>query len=212
MRTNFTLYEFAAILAPGAVVLFGASILFPGQIALGSLPDIDLGGLGLFVLLAYVVGHLTQAVGNALEAGYWKLWGGMPSEWVRRGELLSPRQSERLFQLVAPLVGSTESLDRDQWYAATREVNAAVGQAGRADRVNTFLGHYGLSRGIAAAGIVLCGMAAVFSGLGAWRTILVLFAGTAIAVFRMHRFGKHYARELFVQYLDLSTAPPRPKT
>lgn len=209
MKTDFSFYEFAAIIAPGAVVLFGASILFPGHLALGSLTDVDLGGLGLFVLLAYVVGHLTQAVGNGLESAYWKCWGGMPSEWVRRGELLSPRQSERLLQALAPLVGSPESLDRHQWYSATREVNAAVARAGRAERVNAFLGNYGLSRGIAAAGIVLCAIAAVGSGPGAWRTMLLMLAGTAVAVFRMHRFGKHYARELFVQYLDLSTLPPK---
>jgi hypothetical protein len=208
MKTDFSFYEFAAIIAPGAVVLFGASILFPGHLALGSLTDVHLGGLGVFVLLAYVV-HLTQAVGNGLESAYWKCWGGMPSEWVRRGELLPPRQSERLLQVIAPLVGSPESLDRKQWYAATREVSAAVGKAGRAERVNAFLGNYGLSRGIAAAGIVLCALAAVASGLGAWRAMLLMLAGTAVAVFRMHRFGKHYARELFVQYLDLSTPPPK---
>lgn len=86
-----------------------------------------------------------------------------------------------------------------------------IGRAGRGDRVNAFLGNYRLSRGIAAAGIVLCAMTVVASGAGAWRTMLLILGGTLVAVFRMHRFGKHYARELFVQYLDLSTAPPPPE-
>lgn len=212
MKTEFSAYEFAAIVAPGAVVLIGATFIFPGQRLLGSLPNVDLGGLGIFVLLAYVAGHLIQALGNLLEGLYWRCWGGMPTEWVKRGELLAPRQSERLLQLIAPLAGAAGTLDRPQWYAATREVNAAVARAGRADGVNAFLGNYGLSRGIAGAGIALCLMMVASYGFTAWRTMLLVGGGTAVAIFRMHRFGKHYARELFVQYLDISAERKLPRS
>ncbi len=201
---KFSFYDFAGVVAPGALVLFGLSILFPDVVSVGSLPEIQLGGLGVFAALAYVAGHLTQAAGNLLEGVYWRAWGGMPSAWVRRGDLLSPKQYERLGLVLQPQIGTahTAEIDEKHWFSIAREVYAAVSHAKRADRVDVFNGIYGLTRGIASACVVLIvGVALV--DWHAWQAIVVLAVLTLIAVYRMHRFAVHYARELFVQFLDL---------
>ena len=46
------------------------------------------------MVLAYVVGHLIQALGNLIEQLFWALQGGMPTDWLRtnRHQLLAPTQ------------------------------------------------------------------------------------------------------------------------
>jgi hypothetical protein len=186
------------------LVLFGLSVLYPQTVSFGSLPQIQLGGLGVFAALAYVAGHLTQAVGNLLEGVYWRFWGGMPSDWVRTGKMLSTKQYERLAATLESRVGTKDlaTIAPGHWFPVTREIYAAVAQAKRADRVEVFNGLYGLSRGIAAAGVILL-LAVPFRDPRAWGAMLGLAVLTVVATYRMHRFGKTYARELFVQFLDL---------
>ncbi len=69
--------------------------------------------------------------------------------------------------------------------------------------MNIFNGNYGLNRGMAAALLAILVLAFVTHGLAAWTAAILLAIGAAIAVFRMHRFGVHYARELFVQFLSI---------
>jgi hypothetical protein len=71
--------------------------------------------------------------------------------------------------------------------------------AGKAARIDTFNGSYGLMRGLAAAFVVLFVLAVVVGkGVLVWGTIVVLFV---LAVHRMHRYSQHYATELFTQFL-----------
>src|SRR3989304_5458803 len=73
---KFDFYEFAGILVPGTLFLAGLVYFWPGVIASDSLDKISIGGLGLFTLLAYVSGHLIQAIGDWIEEGWWLAGGG----------------------------------------------------------------------------------------------------------------------------------------
>jgi predicted RND superfamily exporter protein len=65
--------------------------------------------------------------------------------------------------------------------------------------VDTFNGNYGLMRGLAAAFVMIFALAIVTSqGIIALCVLAVLFL---LGVYRMHRFGRHYATELFTQFL-----------
>jgi len=77
-----------------------------------------------------------------------------------------------------------------------------VAGAGKAARVDTFNGNYGLLRGLAAAFVVLIVVASVI-GKGIWivSALLILLL---LAIQRMHRFAVHYAIEVFTQYLLIS--------
>lgn len=205
MKKEFSFYEFAGVLAPGAVVLFGLGLVLQPFASFRSPAEFQLGGLGIFVVLAYVAGHLTQAIGNFVEWLYWKPWGGMPSEWVLHGRLLSTGQIQRLAQAANTNCGITNlsSVDRKGWYAVVREMNARLVAANRTGRLDIFNGNYGLARGIAAAMSVVLVATVWTQGRGKLSADLALAAGFLVALYRMHRFGVHYARELFAQYLDL---------
>lgn len=169
---------------------------------------ISVGGLGIFIVLAYAVGHLVQAIGNLIEAVWWKYWGGMPTNWLRTkpARLLAEQQISLLQERLRkqPGLASFEitSSSLSDWHAITRQIYAAVAGAGRASRVDTFNGNYGLNRGLAAGLLAVLALLPTQTSMD-WRLVVCVLVGAALALYRMHRFARHYARELFIQFLEL---------
>lgn len=206
----FDFYEFTGVLVPGVITLYGVSRLFPDSTHLFAQGSLSVGDLGVFAVLAYAGGHLVQAFGNLLETGFWKLSGGMPSGWVRNPKrtFLSAEQTAALQDRVAALFpgkSSTPLGERNakEWFAITRQIYAAVLAAGRAQRIDTFNGNYGMFRGIS-AGLLVCLFLLPFSASRNWLVAGVCATLAALALARMRRFGVHYARELFIQFLQLN--------
>lgn len=208
MRT-LDFYEFAGIVLPGATTLIGILLLYPELQTYIPTKDMTIGGFGVFLVLSYVGGHIVQVVGNGVEWAWWRLWGGMPTDWVwgRKRGLLTPAQADALeaqlpMKLGLPHPAETDKTTPRHWSALTRQVYAAVAASARAARVDAFNGNYGLSRGIVAA-LLLLAFLTVASDLNRWNIMLGILAGAAAATYRMHRFGSRYAQELFVQFLQL---------
>lgn len=216
---QFDFYEFTGILAPGSLFLAGVVYLWPDAFRFDTFKDISVGGLGVFVLLAYATGHLVQGVGNVIEWLWWKAFGGMPSDWVRTSpeSMLARAQTEKLRALLRERLHlevpeQLSAFSQTAWVSITRQIYAAVNAAGRAQRVDTFNGNYGLHRGLMAAAAILAVLALLKEPV-----MLQLFCGlllvAVVAAARMHRFAKHYARELFVQFLQVPMLqePPDPR-
>lgn len=206
---SFDFYEFTGLLAPGTVLLAGLLWQFAHDALAVRITGLSAGDLGVFLIIAYIVGHIVQSVGNGIECIWWHLWGGMPTDWVRTGRrnLLSDGQREMLSHRISSFAGiDTGSCLADfpekQWHAVVRQIYAAVQQAGANARVDIQTGNYGLCRGVAAALFVLA-TTGLFAPSGVQATTQLLYlVGGAIALLRMHRFGLYYAQELFVQYLQ----------
>jgi hypothetical protein len=210
---QFDFYEFTGILLPGALLLAGVVFLWPEASKIDGFKDLSVGGLGIFVLLSYAAGHLVQAVGNWVEWLWWKAFGGMPTDWIRSGtgDLLAPSQLQKLRamiqdRLMLQLPENLSELKVSAWYGITRQIYAAVAAAGRAGRIDTFNGNYGLHRGLLSAALLVACMSFV-SARGSPSVAVALFVIALLAALRMHRFAKHYGRELFVQFLQLSPSP-----
>lgn len=205
-------YEFAGIVVPGGVLLAG--LIWTHSFGSAVPPfGVSLGGFGVGLVLAYAAGHLVQAVGNLAEWAWWGLWGGMPTDWPRSGKhrLLSPERTRALEKRVRaafqqPELRLERSLSSGLWVDLVRQIYAAVESRGRAGRVDIFNANYGLCRGLGAA-LALVAVAAPVLGRTDWRPILAFAAAAGVALWRMHRFAKHYARELFVQFLALPEEP-----
>ena len=208
MKT-FDFYEFTGILCPGVVVIFSAAVIVPDFSPILRDQSVTVGDLGLFVVLSYVAGHLVQAFGNLWETGIWRMFGGMPTDWVRtrKGTLLSAQQIAVVDARLKDQTGKAlAELTEKEWFAVTRSVYAAVSAAGRAARVDTFNGNYGLFRGLSAA-FLFSAVMVLATFAFKWSTVVILLACSLLAITRMRRFGVHYARELFVEFLRLPTAP-----
>lgn len=207
---KFDFYEFAGVIAPGVVVLLAAGLIWPDYLGSVQKLDVTLGGFGLALLLAYVAGHLLQAVGNLLEAVFWKVLGGWPSDWPRtgKGNLISQPQIAKLQEHVRTCLGYDDfsfgpELTAKAWHPVFRQIYAAVRAAGRDDRAHTFNGNYGMFRGIAAAALVSTSAILVTQGWHSWPLCLSFLVAAALAILRMHRFAKHYVRETLVQFISL---------
>jgi hypothetical protein len=203
---KMTFYEQVGIVIPGSMLLFGLLLYFPALQAVLAKDGVTVGQLGIFVLLSYAAGHLIAAVGNAGESLLWRIAGGMPSDWVTRTQptLLSAPQIDLLERKVKGRLGVTidrvRGLDPKVWWPLSRQVYADIAKNGKPDRIDTFNGNYGLNRGLAAASFALACIA-VF--LAHWSVAFGLFVLAAVYSYRAYRFGVHYARELYLQFLVL---------
>jgi len=207
MKT-FDFYEFAGVLCPGVVALFSASVIFPRFSPFVRDQSISVGTLGLFVVLSYVAGHLVQALGNLLEPLIWRLFGGTPTDWVRtrRRTLLTDQQNAAVEERIKIQTGKPlSSTTQNEWHSAVRSIYAAVANSGHAARIDVFNGNYGLFRGLATA-FLLSAVSILVSPLFRWSAFVFLFACALLAIYCLRRFGIHYARELFVQFLQLPAA------
>lgn len=206
---NFDFYEFACILTPGTIALFGiARVCSLAQNLLAN-DDFSFGDFGLFIVLSYGVGHLVQGIGNLAESLWWRAWGGWPTDWLHNGkhQILGPKHSARVLKYIAKTfsLDDLKNLSHSDWKAIVTQMRTSLVIAGRNHHLDDINGNYGLSRGIAAALFVVLVSLLVFCGADAWRLELLALCAIGFAVRRMHHFGCRYAQELFMQFLALKS-------
>ena len=206
---NFDFYEFAGIVMPGAILIFGLAQTETLIAQTVPLKDMSLGSLGVFLILSYAAGHLLQTLGVFLEKAWW-YWHGKPSDWIlaNKLKLIHDWQRDAIIsqlpiKLGMPGIVDLSKISRQQWRGITRQIYVAVSSKNRTLRIDIFNGNYGLNRGLCVALIVVALVALVKSPTGNWGTVLLLLFGALLAVLRMHRVGKQYASELLVEFLQL---------
>lgn len=199
---ELSFYEFTGVLLPGAVILIGTGLmLYPAMTIL----DLSLGGLGVGVIAAYIAGHLLQAVGNLFETMWWKALGGMPTDAARTAleKLVGTSVAHAVDRGIVTHLrhdGFTRSeCDAASWRGIVRQCHSAIRAAGRADRIETFNGNYGLFRGLSTAFLLLLALSAVIDR-GNWNLHGFLSLCFVLAMARMHRFARYYARDIFVEF------------
>ena len=205
MSSKFNAYEIIGVLAPGSTILFGLALIFPELKAIFFDKGFSLGDLGLFTVLAFVAGHLVQAVGNAFEKLFWKPFGGMPTDWYLKDptRLLDTSQIDRMGQILNARFNLGEGKPAN-WPSIIRELYADIHEAGRSERIDSFNRVYGLMRGVTSSLLVVSACAILQSSEN-WKAAALLLVAAVLSGYRMHRFGRLYGRELLVEYLRLNS-------
>ncbi|MCH8058949.1 MAG: hypothetical protein IIA11_00680 [Proteobacteria bacterium] len=199
---KFDAYEYVGVIVPGSVVLVACSTLYPNALPMMT-STLSVGDLGLTLILAFVAGHLLQAGGNVWESIIWWFAGGMPTSWPAKTTtgLLSESQLLRLDERLRHDFGCGRD-KVDSGRGLIREIVVRVRQDGDADRIDKFNRNYGLMRGIAVAFIVSAGLV-LLQDRSLWPEAVGVVVIAGIATYRMIRFGIHYAREVYAEYLSL---------
>lgn len=212
---QFSLYDILGVLAPGVVLTVGIMALYPDTVKVIPDKEFSLGDLGIFVLVSYVMGNLVAALGNILQIPYWKANGGQHSDLAQSHEakVITAHQLSAVEARMhkAGFLKSNEkisNLSRGEWGGMTRLIYAHLDVRKMTQRIDAFNAQYGMNRGIAAGFLSLTVLTIIQSGFVLWRVQLILLICTALAGFRMHRFSRHYAAELFRQFIvSPDTAP-----
>lgn len=209
--TKLSFYELTGIVIPGSVLLFGLVLLFPELRSIFASDSISVGGLGLFVLVAYAAGHLIAAIGNLVETVFWYFFGGMPSNWITFAgqNLISDQQieqiAERISQRLDLRISSIKGMAVGEWKPFFGQIYRDV-LTNNPGRIETFNGNYGLNRGLSAA-VLAVAIASLISRPDRWALAIGLGAISATYLYRMYRFGVHFAREVYHCFLVLSAKP-----
>jgi uncharacterized protein (DUF486 family) len=203
---EFSLYEQVGILIPGSVFLVGTyMIVSPDTI---KPTEVDLGGFGLLVVIGYGAGHLMAAIGNWLERLIWWPQGGMPSNWPIKEDpsIISTDQVAKLQTQMKSRLGIEITIvgaDRARWGHCFQQAYADV-RANRLGLVEVHNTNYGMSRGLAAAMLAILVVYLTQTPAAIDWGIAALITAIALAfIIRMCRFGKYFAREVLLNFLNL---------
>lgn len=208
--TNLKLdfYQIFGVICPGIIIILGISLIYP-EVADFWVMNLTLPGISLFLLIAYISGNLIQAFGNWLESAWWKLFGGMPTDWViKESETLIPEsQKEKLLSHIKDKLdishpSSLNELSIHEWRNISRLMTTAVKNGKRDERLFIFNSMYGLNRGLAAS-LVFTTILLIFNRIKTIDPTVLIAIATVMALYRMHRFSMNYARELISQFIGL---------
>lgn len=203
---SFDAYDVIGIIVPGSVMSVVLALQWQPFMQLLGNDGVSVGGLGVIIFASFVFGHLLQAGGNALEKIVWA-WPRMPTDWVRKVPcpLISKDQLAQLQERVSQLepgAGSLNAMSQAQWRHIVTRIDARVRDGGRAARIDVFNRTYGLFRGLATA-FLICGIWYWIERRGPSVEALTALTLCALAVFRMWRYGVHYARCLCLAFIEL---------
>lgn len=201
----FDPYEITAIIVPGASLLLGLWLLDRAIVPAALEPkDVSIGAFGLFVLAAFCVGHIVQAPANVVVDLSWRIFGRPTEKMRRKGCGLADEQVDRIPAQVSAVlkIGVTVDAPDSQWRPVTAQMAVAVANAGRDARLQKYNGNYGLFRGLAMSLALICIAATLHRQ---WPTAALALAAAWALRFRMKRFSGYYARELWLQFLEIAS-------
>jgi len=199
MNKNFSFYEFTGIITPSVILLYFLDLLLKKCY---SEPLFDFSKLGesvVFFIIAYGLGQVLHSIGNLLENAIWLVFNGKPTNWLTK----APRFSLKLFD-----AGETKKII-DKLHQEFGKVEgkdygmlaySKVYSQGKSERIDIFNGNYSMFRGLSVSFMILA-IGMLWLCLGWWAFWPFVFSIMALS--RMIRFGKYYAKEVFRMYMML---------
>jgi len=208
-NTKLDFYQIFGVIAPGTVFLLGLLFLFPSIKIIFINDGLSIGGFGLFLLISYIMGNLIQSVGNLLEKIWWQFFGGMPTNWIIKNKLLTNTQKKLLMKHISEKIDinqlpkSLENFNEDEWKYIVGQIRTIINSSSsKSERLFIFNSTYGLNRGIASAFITIL-VLLIIVNKAKIQIVIILILLIVMALYRMHRFAKHYAKELVNQFINI---------
>ncbi len=200
MKKEFSFYEFVGILVPGVTLLFFSDVIIELVYQKTIIDFSKVGESIVFLIIAYGMGHILQAVGNVFESVMWKVFGSMPTQWLtkknRFGNYLfdleqSEKIKEKMFQQFGEKAGKDYGRAVYNWLSLKEKITEK--------RIDVFNANYSQFRGLTVTFYSLAAIVWIYLG---WKLMLVPLCLGLLSNFRMFRFAKLYATEIFGTYLN----------
>ncbi len=207
----FSKYDVIGVMTPGALLL--VLLGFHTIKSFKEISDLSIGGLGLLSILCFVIGHIVQSIGNLIEWLYFRFLGKPTIQLLKkRSGGLASDQIIALEKQIRIRYGfrsfKIEKQTKKSWPPVIRQIISDVSIQSTAERLESFNSNYGLFRGLLAAVLIAIPVQITMNGLNI-ALLMTDFAIGALLFARMHRFAKHYAYELIIQFLLLKKTNTR---
>lgn len=200
---KFDPYEYIAVIVPGTVFLVAMSLIFESIVPFFD-GSISIGDFGISLIIAFVCGHLLQAIGNILEDGIWWAFGGWPTSVITNNKtnLIDRSQFKILEELVSGKFNAKLS-DKKENKNLSRLIYSYVKNKGKVEQIDIFNRNYGLMRGIFTSLLVSGLIYALYSVID-WKVLTLIICASCLALFRMIRFAKYYAKQLYIEFIAIN--------
>jgi hypothetical protein len=197
MKREFSFYEFVGIMVPSITFLFFLNLIITKVYQITLVDFSKIGESIIFIVIAYGFGHLLQGLGNYFELFVWFIYGGMPTSWLTKKNrfgnyLFDKNKQEKLLNNVYAEYGKEDNKDY------RRLIYTKLFAKKLTDRIDIFNGNYSLMRGLSVSFILLSFVCCYYFK---WQIVILPAILSIIAVIRMFRFAKYYAKEVYRTYL-----------
>jgi ABC-type multidrug transport system fused ATPase/permease subunit len=199
MNKEFSFYEFVGVLVPSIILLYFAEMIMEMAYNKSFIEFETLGESVIFIVIAYGFGHILNSVGNIFEKIVWGFIGGMPTSWLNK----SPRFRLKLFDslekglIQAKIQHEYEQVEGKDY---CRLLYNKLYLKEKTGRIDIFNGNYSLFRGLTVTFLILT---VITLCLLDWLSAILPFILALLAFYRMLRFAKYYAKEVYRTYLNI---------
>jgi len=233
MSPAFDLFAYLGYIIPGATLLIALNFAFPKLRPHFGIENIDLGRLGIFVIVAFILGQLLSTISTYVIS--------VPLRWVgyelqTNRVICSPQIVEK--RTIKEIIGTKLAIDEQEmvaicrpteWFKKRALVTQIVWQvhqleASKRERVNLFEQYYYLNLNLAAAFAVILMIFLLLApihhkrpawighietkvpkGRLYWLLIVLLLAATLLLVHHVTYFDRLYARELVQVFIHITS-------
>jgi hypothetical protein len=200
MKKEFSFYEFVGILVPSITLLFFLFLIVRINYQIQIIDLSKIGDTIIFLAIAYAFGHILQAVGNIFEKIFWKIFKGMPTNWLTVAPrlakpLFNDSKSEKLLNSIHSRFGVHADYDYGREVYSWLSIKDKITEK----RIDLFNANYSMFRGLSVSFYLL---SIICFLMVSWQTGIAGLVIALLANTRMFRFGRLYAVEVFNTYLS----------
>lgn len=196
MKKEFSFYEFTGVLVPSVILLYFSGVLLKENVDYSIFDYSSIGEVFIFLTIAYGIGHLLHGLGNFLERILWWFLGGKPTNWISKKpnfglKLFDDDEQSGLLEKIQENFGEKEGKDYGML------VYSKIYSEGLTNRADIFNANYSMFRGLSVACLLLLIFSLIFQS---WVYSSIIGIFTFLGIYRMIRFGRHYAKEVYRVY------------
>lgn len=200
MKKEFSFFEFVGFIVPGTLAALSIEVFLEIIYQKSFIQFSSVGESIIFIVIAYAIGHIIQAIGDLIEIPFWKLQCGWPGKWALSSKI---KLSKKLGLSINEINLLKAKVQQEFHELSNRDYTSNVckyliSKNISMQRIEIFNANYSMSRGLSVVFLLDLVFAIIFFKVTYCYLFVCLFV---LMLYRMFRYGKHYAREVYRFFL-----------